>query len=119
MKIKPDENLPLRLATLLKGLGHDVHTLHDELLLGHTDNEVWDNDAKGIEIPDYPGPGFLGLARSLYFLVLLRSGFCSPNLGCNFSSEEVSNQFCQLRRTLIVWRQLLCLGTPRMQGVPH
>jgi predicted nuclease of predicted toxin-antitoxin system len=42
MKIKLDENLPLRLATLLNNLGHDVHTLHDELLLGHKDNEVWE-----------------------------------------------------------------------------
>jgi predicted nuclease of predicted toxin-antitoxin system len=41
MKIKLDENLPLRLATLLKDLGHDVHTLHDELLLGHADTEIW------------------------------------------------------------------------------
>jgi hypothetical protein len=40
MKIKPDENLPLRLATLLKDLDHDVHTPHDELLVGHADSEV-------------------------------------------------------------------------------
>lgn len=42
MKIKIDENLPLRLGTLLKGLGHDVHTLHDEPLLGRSDKEIWD-----------------------------------------------------------------------------
>lgn len=42
MKIKLDENLPLRLATLLKNLGHDVHTLHDELLLGRADAEIWE-----------------------------------------------------------------------------
>ena len=42
MRIKLDENLPLRLATLLKSLGHDVHTLHDELLLGHADKEIWE-----------------------------------------------------------------------------
>ena len=47
MKIKLDENLPVRLATLLKDLGHDVHTLHDELLLGHADREIW-ADAEGI-----------------------------------------------------------------------
>ncbi len=41
MKIKLDENLPVRLATLLKNLGHDVHTLHDEFLLGHADREIW------------------------------------------------------------------------------
>jgi predicted nuclease of predicted toxin-antitoxin system len=46
MKIKLDENLPLRLATLLKNLGHDVHTLHDELLLGHADREIWETAQK-------------------------------------------------------------------------
>jgi predicted nuclease of predicted toxin-antitoxin system len=46
MKIKLDENLPLRLATLLEDLGHDVHTLHDELLLGHADREIWEATQK-------------------------------------------------------------------------
>ena len=46
MNIKLDENLPLRLATLVKGLGHDVHTLHDELLLGHADREIWEATQK-------------------------------------------------------------------------
>ena len=41
MKIKLDENLPLRLATLLNELGHDVHTLHEERLAGRADNEIW------------------------------------------------------------------------------
>jgi predicted nuclease of predicted toxin-antitoxin system len=40
MKIKLDENLPLRLATLLKDLGHDVHTVRDEGLIGHADREI-------------------------------------------------------------------------------
>ena len=40
MKIKLDENLPLRLATLLKNLDHDVHTTHEEHLVGHADKEV-------------------------------------------------------------------------------
>jgi len=42
MKVKLDENLPLRLATLLKNLGHDVHTLLDERLIGHADREIWE-----------------------------------------------------------------------------
>jgi len=42
MNIKLDENLPLRLATLLRDLGHDVHTLHDERLIGHADTEIWE-----------------------------------------------------------------------------
>ena len=42
MKIKLDENLPDRLATLLKNLGHETHTLHEEKLSGHSDKEVWE-----------------------------------------------------------------------------
>jgi len=30
MKVKLDENLPLRLATVLEDLGHDVHTAYAE-----------------------------------------------------------------------------------------
>lgn len=41
MKIKLDENLPLQLALLLKELGHDVRTVHDEQLVGHADAEIW------------------------------------------------------------------------------
>lgn len=41
MKIKLDENLPRRLATALRDLGHDVHTLEEEMLAGHSDAEVW------------------------------------------------------------------------------
>lgn len=46
MKIKLDENLPLRLAIPLRELGHDVHTLRDESLLGHGDMEIWDRTQK-------------------------------------------------------------------------
>jgi predicted nuclease of predicted toxin-antitoxin system len=42
MKIKLDENLPLRLATLLKDIGHDVHAVQDELLVGRADSEIWE-----------------------------------------------------------------------------
>ena len=42
MKIKLDENLPLRLANLLKELGHDVQTVHGERLTGHGDREIWE-----------------------------------------------------------------------------
>jgi hypothetical protein len=41
MNIKLDENLPLRLATQLKDVGHDVQTVHDERLVGHSDIEIW------------------------------------------------------------------------------
>lgn len=41
MNIKLDENLPLRLAKRLKDVGHDVQTVHDERLVGHSDIEVW------------------------------------------------------------------------------
>lgn len=46
MKIKLDENLPLRLAILLKDLGHDAHTLHDESLIGRADTEIWEATQK-------------------------------------------------------------------------
>jgi predicted nuclease of predicted toxin-antitoxin system len=42
MKIKLDENLPLRLATQLEDLGHDVHTVRDEGRLGHADAAIWE-----------------------------------------------------------------------------
>ena len=41
MKIKLDENVPLRLATLLTELGHNVHSIYDEQLTGHADEEIW------------------------------------------------------------------------------
>jgi predicted nuclease of predicted toxin-antitoxin system len=41
MKIKLDENLPFRLASSLKNLGHDVHTTHEEHLDGRSDAEIW------------------------------------------------------------------------------
>jgi predicted nuclease of predicted toxin-antitoxin system len=41
MKVKVDENLPLRLANLLIELGHDTHTVHDERLGGRNDEEIW------------------------------------------------------------------------------
>ncbi len=46
MKIKLDENLPHRLATLLKDLGHDVHTVYDERLIGRVDGEIWEATRK-------------------------------------------------------------------------
>ena len=42
MKIKLDENLPLRLATSLENLLHDVHTTSSEGLAGHGDAEIWE-----------------------------------------------------------------------------
>lgn len=41
MKIKLDENLPLRLANLLEELGHEAHTVHEERLNGHVDADIW------------------------------------------------------------------------------
>lgn len=42
MKIKLDENLPHRLATLLRTFDHEVHTVHQEGLTGRADAEVWE-----------------------------------------------------------------------------
>jgi predicted nuclease of predicted toxin-antitoxin system len=40
VKLKLDENLPHDLAADLTGRGHDVHTVHDEQLAGHSDPVV-------------------------------------------------------------------------------
>lgn len=42
MRIKLGENLPVRLARILRDLGHDVHTIPEENLIGKSDPEVWD-----------------------------------------------------------------------------
>ena len=49
MKIKLDENLPLRPATLLNDLGYDVRTLHDERLIGHPDKDIWKAAQRDLE----------------------------------------------------------------------
>lgn len=41
MKIKLDENIPHQLAPALTKLGHDVHTLQQEHLVGRPDEEIW------------------------------------------------------------------------------
>lgn len=41
MRVKLDENLPLRLAAVLRDLGHDVHTVKEENLTGSSDDHVW------------------------------------------------------------------------------
>ena len=46
MKIKLDENLPFRLVTLLKDLGHNAHTVHEERPIGHDDREIWETAQK-------------------------------------------------------------------------
>jgi len=42
MKIKLDENLPVRVAIQMKDPGHDVHTAYDEGFIGHPDKGVWE-----------------------------------------------------------------------------
>lgn len=41
MRIKLDENLPVRLAAALRRLGHDVDTVPEEGLAGKPDADVW------------------------------------------------------------------------------
>ena len=41
MRIKLDENLPLKLAVSLAALGHDVDTVLEEGLAGHADMDIW------------------------------------------------------------------------------
>ncbi len=42
MKIKLDENLPVRLTAVLASLHHDVHTVAEENLSGGSDRDVWE-----------------------------------------------------------------------------
>jgi predicted nuclease of predicted toxin-antitoxin system len=83
MKIKLDENLPLRLATLLKNLGHDVHTLRDELLLGRADAEIWEatqRESRFLITPDLDFSDLQKFApRSQHGILLVR--LRSPNRG--------------------------------------
>jgi predicted nuclease of predicted toxin-antitoxin system len=41
VRIKLDENIPIRLAPVLSGLGHDVDTVSGEKLTGRADPQVW------------------------------------------------------------------------------
>lgn len=41
MKVKLDENIPVRLAAELETLGHDVDTVASEGLKGRPDGDVW------------------------------------------------------------------------------
>jgi predicted nuclease of predicted toxin-antitoxin system len=43
MKLKLDENLPVRLTSVLSGLGHDVHTVQQENLSGAMDSQIWNS----------------------------------------------------------------------------
>lgn len=41
MRIKLDENLPVSAAALLRARGFEADTVHDEGLVGHSDDVVW------------------------------------------------------------------------------
>ena len=42
MKIKLDENIPARVASILTKLGHNTDTVTREKLLGHDDTLIWE-----------------------------------------------------------------------------
>jgi predicted nuclease of predicted toxin-antitoxin system len=42
MKIKLDENIPLRVASILANLGHDTDTVPEEGLGGQEDQYIWE-----------------------------------------------------------------------------
>jgi hypothetical protein len=46
MKVKLDENLPVRAAAHLRGLGFDVDTVHDERLVGSPDETATPNKVR-------------------------------------------------------------------------
>jgi len=41
MKIQLDDNLPANIASQLRVRGQDVHTVEQEALRGHADDEIW------------------------------------------------------------------------------
>ena len=41
MKIKLDENIPHQLSPVLTALGHDVRSVFDQGLTGHSDETIW------------------------------------------------------------------------------
>jgi predicted nuclease of predicted toxin-antitoxin system len=41
MKVKLDENLPLRIAIELRARSHDVQTVGEEGLTGRADADIW------------------------------------------------------------------------------
>ena len=42
MNLKLDENLPNEVGTVLKRLGHDIHTVQEEDLAGAFDRVIWE-----------------------------------------------------------------------------
>ena len=76
MKIKLDENLPRRVVIELSELGHDVHTAHDEGLIGHSDSDLWraaQNEARFLITQDLDFSDLRQFAPgSHYGLMLLR-----------------------------------------------
>ena len=47
MRIKLDENLPIRLVSVLAELGHDVDTVPSERIAGRDDDVVWQTAQAG------------------------------------------------------------------------
>jgi Domain of unknown function (DUF5615) len=66
MKIKLDENLPLRLATRLTDASHDLQTVHDERLVGHSDIEMWQSTQKESRFLITQDLDFFRPAKSLF-----------------------------------------------------
>jgi hypothetical protein len=64
MKIKLDENLPHRLAPALEKIGHDVHTLQHESLVGIGTRNLGSGAAR-VALLDHSGFGFLGCPEVL------------------------------------------------------
>jgi len=74
MKIKLDENLPRRLASLLEEIGHDVHTVRDERLTGHADAEIWEAAQKESRFLITQDLDFSDLRK---FALVRTAAFCS------------------------------------------
>lgn len=62
MKVKLDENIPVRLAGVLATLGHNVDTVASEGLKGRPDGDVWSaaqREGRPLQVPALPRRHFL------------------------------------------------------------
>jgi hypothetical protein len=96
MKVKLDENLPASLAPILESFQHDIHTLADEDLTGHSDREVRDAAQREerffvTQDLDFPISASLcreGITAFFWFVFETRTGTASFFASTKYSGER-------------------------------
>ena len=123
MKIKLDENLPARLGDVLSDLGHDVDTVIQERLAGHSDAEVWEATQQAERFLITQDLDFSDIRRYVpgthYGLLIVRLRFPGRNalverISSLFQNERVE----QWERCFVVTTELkLRVRRPESPGV--